>query len=398
MAMSTAPSARYFPLEEYAQRWQRVEHAMQQRGLDLVVVWSRSAGTYDRCADLLYLSNYYGNQPGQGRNGPQGFSALLLQTHQTPELFADMQALRHELLATDRVQSCSNTFEAVAQRLAALGNRKVGLVGTDLIPMKYWARLQALTPEVNWVIADELVREVRLIKSARELDAFRCAGKTASGAITALMQALVAGRSEAEAAGEAARQVTRGGGHVHQLAISHGAQLKHLASDPLIGYNQQTPGVGELARAWITGPMFQGYWLGPGRTVVCGARPTRPQRELLSANAEAVSTVISAVRAGVKVHELVAIGDRLTAQFGGQPSDMAREWPVYGHGNGLFFESPSISVRVGPDAQFVLRENMVISVEMFFARDGVGQSGFENSVIVTREGSELLIMSPMLFE
>jgi Xaa-Pro aminopeptidase len=77
---------------------------------------------------------------------------------------------------------------------------------------------------------------------------------------------------------------------------------------------------------------------------------------------------------------------------------MAREWPVYGHGNGLFFEAPSISVSVGPDAQFELRENMVISVEMFFACAGVGQAGFENSVIVRRDGSELLITSPMLLE
>ena len=149
----------------------------------------------------------------------------------------------------------------------------------------------------------------------------------------------------------------------------------------MVGYNQQTPAADELARAWVTGPMFQGYWLGPGRTVVCGAHPSPPQRALLEANAEAVSTVLAAVRAGVKVHELVAIGDRLTAQFGGEPSDLTREWPVY-----------------GPDAEFVLRENMVISVEMFFARDGVGQAGFENSVIVTRDGSELLITSPMLFE
>jgi Xaa-Pro dipeptidase len=396
--MNTAVSTRYFPLEEYVERWQRVEQAAQQRGLDLLLIWSRSAGTYDRCADLLYLANYYGNQPGQGRRGPQGFSALVLQVGETPELFADMQDLRPELLATDRFQSCPDTFQAVGRRLAALGCRTVGLIGTDLIPMKYWSQLQAMTPDVQWVVADELVREVRLIKSARELEAFRHAGQTASRAISALMQALIVGRSQADAAGEAARQVSRGGGHVHQLAISHGAQLKHLASDPLVGYSQDTPATGELARAWITGPMFQGYWLGPGRTVVCANRPTPAQRDLLSANAEAVSTVIAAVRAGVKVHELVAIGDRLTEQFGGQPSDLAREWPVYGHGNGLFFEAPSISVRAGPDAQFELRENMVISVEMFFARAGVGQAGFENSVIVTREGSEPLITSPMLFE
>jgi Xaa-Pro dipeptidase len=391
-------STRYFPLEEYVQRWRRIEEAARLRGLDLLVIWSRSAGTYDRCADLLYLANYYGNQPGQGRRGPQGFSALVVQIGQTPELFADMQDLRPELLATDRVQSCPDTFQAVGRRLAQLGARTVGLVGTDLIPMKYWAQLQVMTPEVQWVIADELVREVRLIKTARELEAFRCAGQTASSAITALMQALTIGRSQAEAAGEAARQVSRGGGHVHQLAISHGALLKHLASDPLVGYSQDTPAVGELARAWVTGPMFQGYWLGPGRTVVCGTRPTPAQRELLSANAAAVNTVIAAVRAGVKVCELVAIGDRLTEQFGGPLSDMAREWPVYGHGNGLFFEAPSISVRAGPDAQFELRENMVISVEMFFACAGVGQAGFENSVIVTRDGAELLITSPMLLE
>jgi len=165
-----------------------------------------------------------------------------------------------------------------------------------------------------------------------------------------------------------------------------------------VGYTQDTPAAGELARAWITGPMFQGYWLGPGRTVVCGRSPTAAQRELLIANSQAVNTVLAAVRPGIRVHELVAIGDRLTAEFGGPLSDMAREWPVYGHGNGLFFEAPSISVKVGPDAQFELRENMVISVEMFFAREGVGQAGFESSVIVTPAGSEPLITSPMEFD
>jgi Xaa-Pro aminopeptidase len=40
---------------------------------------------------------------------------------------------------------------------------------------------------------------------------------------------------------------------------------------------------------------------------------------------------------------------------------------------------------------------MVVSIEVFFSRDGVGQAGFENNVIVTRDGSELLSRVPMLF-
>ncbi|MGA8708495.1 MAG: M24 family metallopeptidase [Steroidobacteraceae bacterium] len=387
---------RYFPLEEYTQRWERVQEAMRRESLDLVLVWSRSAGTYDRCADLLYLANYYGNQPGQGRRGPQGFAALLLKCGETPELFADVLDPRTDLVSTEHVHACANTFEAVAQGLTVLGRRRVGLVGSDVIPMKYWPILQRLAPDIEWVITDELIRQVRLVKSARELDAFRQAGEVVSGALGALMRALAAGSSEAEAAGDAAREVYRGGGHVHMLAISHGANLQHLASDPLVGYSQDRPKHGDLVRAWITGPMFQGYWLGPGRTVVSAASPTPAQRSLLEANTAAVGAIIGGVRAGVSVRELVAIGDRHTEPYVDETNLMAQQWPLYGHGNGLFFEAPTISTRVGPDADFVLRENMVISIEVFLSQTGVGHTGFENNIIVTATGSELLSRTPMM--
>jgi Xaa-Pro aminopeptidase len=212
-----------------------------------------------------------------------------------------------------------------------------------------------------------------------------------------MMEALQAGRSEAAAAAEAGRRVLLGGGHIHMLAISHGAGLEHLASDPLVGFCEERPNPGELARAWVTGPMFQGYWLGPGRTVVCGARPTASQRELLEANAAAVDTIVAAIRPGIRVRDLVAIGDECARAFGNEASELTKEWPLYGHGNGLFFEAPTISVQVGNDADFVLRENMVISIEVFFSKAAVGHAGFENNVIVTRHGVEQLSRSPMLF-
>jgi Xaa-Pro aminopeptidase len=107
--------------------------------------------------------------------------------------------------------------------------------------------------------------------------------------------------------------------------------------------------------------------------------------------------MVAAIRPGITVRELVAIGDRHTEAFGGETSQLARQWPLYGHGNGLFFEAPTISIRVGNDADFVLRENMVISIEVFFSKAGVGDAGFENNVIVTGNGAELLSRTPMLF-
>jgi len=389
--------ARYFPIEEYEERWGRAQKALRAEKLDMAVVWCRSAGTYDRCADLLYLANYYGNQPGQGRRGPAGFAALILRPGESPELFADVYDPRPELVATDRMHACVDTFEAVARVLRACVPSRIGLVGSDVVPIKYWRVLEAASTHHEWVTADELIREIRLIKSQRELDAFRVAGTIASEALTAMMHSLVAGSSEAEAAGEAARIVFKGGGHVHQLAISHGVYLKHLASDPLTGFSQQRPAPGDLVRAWVTGPMFQGYWLGPGRTVVSGAPRAAPQRALLEANAAAIQSIIAVIRDGVRVRELVEIGDRCTQEFGGVASELTKQWPLYGHGNGLFFEAPTISTRVGNDADFELRRNMVVSIEVFLNRPGVGEAGFENNVIVTSEGSELLSQVPLLF-
>jgi Xaa-Pro dipeptidase len=387
---------RYFPLDEYAARWRRVAKAMRTQSLELAVVWSRSAGTYDRCADLVYLTNYYGNQPGQGRRGPQGFAAAILRPGEAPELFADVHDPRSDLIAAGHVHACTNTFEAVGTAIRALGECRIGLIGSDLIPMKYWPVLQSLTPQASWVIADDLVREVRLIKSDRELEAFRRGGEIVSGALAVLMKALATGHTESEAAAAAAAEVFRGGGHVHMLPISHGPYLSHLASDPLVGFSQARPAQGDLARAWVTGPMFQGYWLGPGRTVVCGRPATAAQNALLEANATAVETVIRHIRPGVRVRELVQIADGCVERFAGEPSPLSKEWPLYGHGNGLFFEAPTLSTKVGPDADFVLRENMVVSIEIFFSRAGIGDAGFENNVIVTSGGSELLSRAPML--
>ncbi len=49
----------YFPKEEYEDRWRRVHDNMKEKGYDAAVVWGRSAGSYDRCGDVLYLTNFY---------------------------------------------------------------------------------------------------------------------------------------------------------------------------------------------------------------------------------------------------------------------------------------------------------------------------------------------------
>ena len=390
----------YFPIDEYHARWERVHQRMAEQGFETAVVWGRSAGGHERSGDVLYLANYYSTHSGQGLDTPltnaRGFSAVILRAGETPELQADEPWPRSDLIATDRVDWSRDSIKAVADSLAAgAAAGRVALVGSDFLPLKYWRQLEAATPGIEWVAADDLVRDVRLIKSPRELDCYREAGRVATRALDALIEGLLSGKSEAEAAGDAAREVVRGGGHVHMIPVSHGELIEYFTSDPLAGYNHETAVEGDLVRGWVYGPMFQGYWLDPGRTAVVGNRPSNAQKEMVETTAAIVEAVIAAIRPGVNVMETARLGERMTQGAGGEKDQAAEKWPLFGHGVGLFFEKPYISVPMGdPDAVF--EAGMVLGVEAFFARKGVGSAGFEQNVIVTESGTELLTTTPML--
>lgn len=391
---------RYFPIEEYEERWQRVEKEMTKRGYDAAVVWSRSAGTYERCADALYLVNYYstnsGAQPDSTKHHGIGLSAVILQKGQKPELVAD-EPPRPDLVATERTRW---SLDPIGATVKALRERNIGgkvaFAGSDFFPMKYWWDLKEGTPNIDWQMEDELVQSVRLIKSRRELDCFREGGAIVTNALNLLIKGLKAGKSEAEAAAEAIAEVVKRGGSFHMVPVSHGDKIEFFCRNPLTGYSTDTPKKGDIVRGWVYGPIYQGYWLDPGRTTVCGGKPSAAQRELIETCANLVTEVGNAIKPDAKVKDVAAIGDRITKAFGGGEDQAHQKWPLYGHGNGLFWEHPWLASDLG-DGEFVYRENMVCSSEAFLHRDGVGAAGFEQNYIVTRNGVELITPAPMLW-
>ncbi len=370
---------------------------MRAHNLPTAVVWGRSGGTYDRAGDVLYLANYYGNNSGQGYDNPhtqcRAFSAVLLQEGEEPELVIDDSWPHRNLIATERIRFSRNPAQGVAQ---ALKMRKitgtVGLCGSDFFPMKYWRQLQDETPQVSWAVADELVLQVRRIKSARELTAVREAGRIASQASTRMIEALLSGKSEAEAAGEAAHEVVRSGGAIHMIPCSHGELIEYFVAKPLPGYSRSTPAPGDLVRAFVYGPMFEGYYSDPGRTIVVGRSTSQPQRELVESCAGFCETLLGAIRPGMSVQELARLGDRGAADF--DKDQAAEKFPLYGHGLGLFFEKPYISTVMG-EPMDVFLEGMVVGVECFLARKGVGSAGFEQNAIITSTGTEVITTTPM---
>src|SRR5262249_51409939 len=162
------------------------------------VVWGKTSGVYERAGDTLYLTNFFSTHSGQEPDtvlwNARSYNAIIMQDGRPPEVITDEAEPRFDVIATDHFQGSYNPIVGVAETLKARGiEGKVAFVGSDTLPLKYWQQLERLTPQIQWVFEDDLIREVRLIKSPRELDLFREAGVLVTRAETALMEALIAG-------------------------------------------------------------------------------------------------------------------------------------------------------------------------------------------------------------
>jgi len=398
------PPRMYFPRDEYEDRWRRVYEEMGRRGYEAAVVWSRSGGTHDACGDVLWLTNYYaassGAEPDSATIQGRPWSSAILANGEPPELHVP-QPIPAELLAVDRIEWHFDVVAGTAEALRRRGIRgKVAMVGEWLLPLKYGRGLEQAAPQVSFEPQDDVVMAMRRIKSPRELECYREAGKIVTAGLDALMDALVAGESEAEAAARAAYEVVRRGGNYHMIPVTSGPYIDDWCTEPLNGYSLRTPRTGELVRAWVYGPIWQGYWLDPGRTAVVGRRPTVEQKDLIEAAQEIVDSVIAEVRPGIRVTEVAAIGERMRESATDSDDVASRLWPLLGHGVGIGWEGPDISTVLadgGTDDRAVFEAGMVLGVETFVARKGVGSAGIEQNVIVREHGTELLTTTPTAF-
>lgn len=152
-----------------------------------------------------------------------------------------------------------------------------------------------------------------------------------------------------------------------------------------------------MLRAFLIGPFRHGYYLDPGRMAVSGRRPDRAQAELLEATAGIVETIARAIRPGTSFLAAAQIGDRMVAAFGPDTDPAVEKFPFFRHPHGLYFEGPPYisSALAHQEARF--EGGMLIGVEAFLARRGVGNAGFEQNYLVTACGLELVTTTPMLW-
>ncbi len=391
----------FFPVEEYEGRWRRVSDEMAARGFEVALVWSRSAGGYEKFADVFYLTHYYSNQSGQADEDDWigvGFAALILERGQAPELIADLTEFPEEQVATERIVRSDepNRVRLVTDAMRARGftEGRVALVGDGFLPWRYARILQEELPRVEWVPADELVEAVRRHKSPRELECFRQGGEIVTAALTKQLEAAVRGGTQADIAAAGAHELLRRGGIFHMIPVASGTgrDLEAFTNEPLTGFDVRIAvRAGDLVRTWIYGPAWQGYWLDPGRTVVAGGKPSGAQRRWITAANDVVMRLIDEIRPGRSVREIAELGGRLRKETGTVDDATAETFPLLGHGNGLFWERPTIWLDVeANEERWAFWEGQTMGVEVFLSHPDVGSVGVEQNIIVRETGNELL--------
>src|SRR5580658_7789554 len=266
--MSHHASDRCFAPEEYRARWARVHQAMTAQGHDYLLIWQRGAGGFDRVGDVWWLTNFVMNGSGQDPASeeiaaPYTFSAVLMRRGREPELHVGLPTEDLDLsrvVCGEVISHPKNLMTGLAAYLSTQGiEGRIAVVGDDVLPGMYDRLLRRHTPQIQWHADETFLLGPQSIKSARELEAYRTAGDMVTRALTAACESLLTGHSSAEAAAAAGAILMRAGGGFHRIDIHHGADTEHrVVSMDLYGYDTTPPMTGDMVRAWIMGPIFQG--------------------------------------------------------------------------------------------------------------------------------------------
>ena len=116
---------RAIPPDEFRERQRRAREAAAAAGCDGAVVWSRGGAFMDMCADVLYLSNHYSQQPYMGDEAGIGSArshgVVVLPVEGPTTVVVDVPWWRRDLVVADDVRPTIHVVEAAAEAIRAAG-------------------------------------------------------------------------------------------------------------------------------------------------------------------------------------------------------------------------------------------------------------------------------------
>ncbi|MBI5572752.1 MAG: aminopeptidase P family protein [Desulfomonile tiedjei] len=378
------------PREEIERRIQALQSGMREQGMEAALIVQR--------ADLFYFS-------GTGQE-----AYLLIPAEGRAALLVRKSLERAEAESPLDEVHPSPGLSALKQHVESVCGGKPRTLGMelDVLPVNLFRMYQDLFPDTEIRDVSYLVREVRMIKSAYELDLIREAGRLNDSMFGMVREILTEGMSEVEFSGLLEAYYRKHGhqGYVRVRSFNQEVFYGHVMSGPNLAIPSATvgptggPGVHpsmphgaglktirrhEPVSIDYVG-VARGYMVDQARTFFLGEPPEK-FLQVHEVALEIQNTLAAHGCAGTRAETLYDTAVDMAAQAGftegflGYPQSV----PFVGHGVGLELDELPV---VGRKSPHVLQEGMVVALEPKFILPGEGLAGIENTFVVTRTGLE----------
>jgi Xaa-Pro aminopeptidase len=381
------------PVSEYPTRWERTQAMMAERGLDFLVAYADDRAAFG-AAHARWLANF-----------PVHFepACILMPSHGTPMMLvgpesdqyallsgqiADVRILREfthpdEDYPYSKIQSLVEVIGESGWKLSSI--RRVGLGGRSLIGADLLAAFQTALPGVEWVDVENELCALRAQKSAAEVEVIRHTYGIAEEGFKAAMGTIEVGVTEREVAAEIDAAMRRGGseGTGIDTIVASGPNTR-----PILARSTFRPIERDDSVLLTIAPRYEGYHAAIGRTVLVG-NPGQEIERALKVAIEAQQACFRALRPGIEGREVEAIGRQVVTD-----GNLGQYFLYSGvHSLGVIEFEPPI---FGPSSAAVLKENMIISVDIPMFNTPWGGLRIEDGYLITADGAEGLLETPYL--
>jgi Xaa-Pro dipeptidase len=250
---------------------------------------------------------------------------------------------------------------------------RVGIEETHL-PARDLARMREALPRTDLVAADEMILDMRLVKTPEEIRKIREIGAVAERAALVAVAETTVGSTEREIGNRIAELYAQGGGdQLTMLVVGAGERSAEPNAPPTARKIER----GDLIRVDVIGTM-DNYYSDVARTAIAGS-PTEEQQKIWNLLADIRNRALDAIRPGILTSDVYRLYEELMDEAG------LPKYHFLGHGLGVtLHEEPFLSSM----HKVELQAGMVMCVEPLCLFDGRFGLQIEDEVVITEDGCE----------
>jgi len=369
------------PLPEFKRRQVEAQRLMKARGLDGLLVHSDEA----EFANVRYFSDYWPIFESAGVFIPAKGAPTLLIGPESATFARDHSVIPaikkilyyREAAEPDYPNIPLDSFKEIFNSAnSGRGVKKLGIAGYTAMSVSVFDAVRAALPAAKIVKADDLVYQMRMIKSKPEIAILREAFRVSELAMDAVLKRIKPGMTELQVVGIAQEAFYRHGAEyeAHPTYVLAGINSSHAIGRP----GHRVIKKGDLVQLNI-GARVGGYSPSVGLPICMGKMPAK-MRDLVSFGLEAHLKTMEWMKAGVPAGQVA--NNFFDYVKGRGYSDYALYGPC--HGLGMHeVERPWMETT----STYPLLENMTFQVDTFLYGRQYGLR-WETGTRITKTGVE----------